>query len=111
MAGTASNLSGALPAGQLTGTLPSAQLSGTYNGLVNFNNAGSSFSGAFIGNGSGVSNVNASTLGGLNSASFWKTAGNAGTSAGVNFFGSIDNQVLEFKVNNTYFSLFLTSIA
>jgi hypothetical protein len=32
---------------------------------------------------------------------FWKTDGNAGTTAGTNFLGTTDNRPLEFKVNNT----------
>lgn len=101
MAGTASNLSGTLPTTQLIGTLPSAQLAGTYSGAVTFNNAGSTFNGAFSGNGAGLSNVNSSTLGGLSSSSFWKTGGNGGTTAGVNFLGTADDQALELKVNGT----------
>ena len=56
MAATASNLSGSLPAAQLTGVLPSAQINGSYGGVVAFNNAGDTFSGAFTGNGAGLSN-------------------------------------------------------
>jgi hypothetical protein len=96
-ANTASNLTGALPSAQLSGTLPSAQLSGTYSGAVTFNNAGNSFTG----NGGGLANVNAMTLGGLGAANFWNTAGNAGTSPGVNFLGTIDNQPLELRVNGS----------
>jgi hypothetical protein len=31
---------------------------------------------------------------------FWRTGGNAGTTAGLNFLGTTDNQALELKVNN-----------
>lgn len=54
----ASNLTGMLPATQLTGSLSSAQLSGTYTGAVTFNNVSNSF----IGNGSGLTSLNASAL-------------------------------------------------
>ena len=104
-------------ANNLAGTLPSGQLTGTYSGPVNFNNGadsfdgtfygqfygstftGGTFTGAFLGNGSGLAGVNAGTLGGLGATNFWQTGGNLGTSAGVNFLGTTDNQPLEFKVN------------
>src|SRR5205823_6605383 len=99
MAATASNLSGTLPAAQLTGALASAQLAGTYSGAVSFNNGASSFNGIFNGNGGGLTNVNAATLGGSNSSSFWKIGGNAGTTPGTSFLGTTDNQALEVKAN------------
>src|SRR5262249_10813567 len=46
-----------------------------------------------------VTNLNADQLDGLDSSGFWKTGGNAGTTAGTNFLGTTDNQALEFKVN------------
>jgi len=92
---TASNLSGTLPATQLTGTLSSTQLGGNYADPVTFNNAANSFTG----NGAGLTGVNAATLAGLNSTAFWQIGGNAGTTAGVNFLGTTDNQPLELKVN------------
>jgi hypothetical protein len=64
---------------------------GTYGSAVTFNNTGNSFSG----NGSGLANVNALALGGIGSAGFWQTAGNAGTTAGPNYLGTADNQPLE----------------
>ncbi len=74
---------------------------GTYTSAVTFNNAGNSFAGAFIGNGGGLTNVNAATLGGLNAASFWKTNGNAGANpTNGAFLGNADNLPLEFKVNS-----------
>ena len=83
-------------ASNLLGVLPTAQLAGTYSGAVSFNNAGNNF----VGNGAGLNNVNAATLGGLGAGNFWQTAGNSGTTAGVNFFGTTDNQPLELKVKN-----------
>jgi hypothetical protein len=65
-ANTASNLLGTLNAAQLSGALSSAQLSGTYSGAVAFTNGGNNFNGAFGGsfggNGSSLSNLNASQL-------------------------------------------------
>jgi len=85
----------AITAGNVTGVVPGASVAGTYSSAVTFNNAANSFSG----NGSGLTNVNAGTLGGLNSSNFWRTAGNAGTTAGTHFVGTMDNQPLELKVN------------
>jgi photosystem II stability/assembly factor-like uncharacterized protein len=61
-ANTASNLLGFLSAAQLSGALPSAQLSGMYSGTVAFSNGGNSFQGTFTGNGSSLSNLDASQL-------------------------------------------------
>jgi hypothetical protein len=73
---------------------------GTYGNAITFNNAANNFSGSFTGNGAGVTNVNAATLGGLSSSSFWKLGGNAGANpANGNFIGTTDNLPLEFKVN------------
>jgi hypothetical protein len=76
---TAENLDGSLPASQLSGTVPNSVLTG--------------------GNGAGLANVNALTLDGLGAASFWNLLGNAGTSPGVNFLGTTDDQALEIHVN------------
>ena len=85
---------------------------GTYGNAVTFNNTGNSFAGSFAGeltgtltgaasgDGSGLTNVNAATLGGLNSSNFWRTDGNAGTVAGTHFLGTKDNLPLEIRVNN-----------
>lgn len=94
---TASNLSGTLPAGQLSGNVPSANLGGSYTSAVTFSNA----SGNFSGNGSGLTNVNAAALNGLTSSNFWRTAGNNGTTPGLNYLGTADNQPLEVRVANT----------
>ena len=79
----------------LVGVVPSGSLSGSYSGAVSLTNAGNSFTG----NGSGLTGVNAGTLGGLAASNFWQTAGNSGTSAGPNFLGTVDNQPLELHVN------------
>ncbi len=94
-ANTARNLSGTVSAGQLLGNLPSANLAGTYGGGVTFNNPGNSFSG----DGSGLTGVSATSLGGVGAAGFWQTGGNGGTTAGVNFVGTTDDQPLELQVN------------
>jgi hypothetical protein len=46
-----------------------------------------------------VPNLNADMLDGLHSSAFWKSGGNAGTTAGTDFLGTTDYQALEFKVN------------
>jgi hypothetical protein len=79
----------------LTGTIPASSLSGNYGSAISLTNAGNSFSG----NGSGLTGVNATALGGLTSSNFWQLSGNAGTRAGTNFVGTTDNQPLELHVN------------
>lgn len=98
-ANTASNLSGTLASAQLSGALPSAQLSGSYSSAVSFTNAANNFSGAYAGNGGGLTNVNAATLGAFGADQLWKTAGNSNTVAGVSFLGTTDNQPLELRAN------------
>ncbi len=58
----ASNLLGGLPAAQLVGTVSSALVSGSYSNDVNFVNGANTFVGAFSGNGTGLTNLNASAL-------------------------------------------------
>ena len=86
-------------ASNVSGTISSENLSGTYGGPVVFNNSGNNFGGSFSGDGASITNVNAVTLGGFSAASFWKTTGNTGTTAGTNFVGTSDNQPLELRVN------------
>ena len=71
------------------------------NGLVQTNNNVSSISSQTTQNATNIIaiNANVSTLQGQ-VANTWKTTGNAGTTAGVNFIGTTDNQPLEFRVNN-----------
>lgn len=73
---------------------------GTYGNAITLNNPANEISGTFAGNGAGLTNVNASTLGGLGAAAFWQTTGNAGTTAGVNFLGTTDNKPLTLRANN-----------
>jgi len=77
------------------GNVVSGGITGTYGNAVTFNNAANSFTG----NGSGLTGVNAATLNGLGAGNFWQTTGNAGTTPGVNFVGTADNQPLELHVN------------
>ena len=77
------------------GNLASNGLAGIYANAVTFSNQANSFAG----NGSGLSNVNALTLGGVSANGFWRTGGNTGTSPGPNFLGTADNQPLELQVN------------
>ena len=90
----------AITAGNLTGALPSSGLAGAYTSAVSINHPANVFGGGFIGNGSGLSNLNAAMLGGLNSSNFWQTTGNGGTSPLSNFLGTTDAQALELRVNN-----------
>ena len=64
-----------------------------------------------VGNPNKVLNLNADLLDGQDSSAFaatshnhdtayWKQGGNAGTGPGPKFLGTVDNQPLEFKVNN-----------
>src|ERR1035438_8148161 len=86
-------------ASNVVGVIPSGGLSGSYSSAVTLNNSANQFTGTFTGNGGGLTNLNAATLGGLTSSNFWKTTGNSGTTPGVNFVGTTDNQPLEFWVN------------
>jgi Chaperone of endosialidase len=85
----------AITAGNLNGALSSASLSGTYGNAVTLNNAANSFTG----NGTGLTNVNAISLGGFSASSFWKLGGNAGTTPGTQFLGTSDNLPVEIRVN------------
>ena len=85
---------GASAAG-ISGTIPTANLTGTYGSAVTFNNAANSFSG----NGTGLNNVNAISLGGLGAASFWVLGGNVVT-GGANL-GTGDNQPLNLIAWNS----------
>ncbi|HSH17157.1 MAG TPA: hypothetical protein VLD18_14035, partial [Verrucomicrobiae bacterium] len=76
-------------------------ISGTYGNAVTFNNAANSFTGS----GAGLTALNATELtqGTVPAAALdnaWKIGGNAGTTAGTQFIGTLDDQPLELKVNN-----------
>jgi hypothetical protein len=59
------------------------------------------FTGAFAGDGAGLTNVDAGMLGGLDAGAFWQLGGNPGTTPGLDFLGTPDNQPLELKVDST----------
>ncbi len=85
----------AVTAGNLAGTLPAGALAGAYSGAVTLSNLANSFSG----NGSGLTGINAQSLGGQDAGTFWQRGGNSGTTPGLHFLGTADNQPLEVKVN------------
>jgi trimeric autotransporter adhesin len=71
----------------------------SYGGAVTLNNAANQFSGTFSGNGAGLTNANAATLGGLTASNFWEINGNTGSSpTNGNFLGTADLQPLEIRV-------------
>jgi endosialidase-like protein len=73
---------------------------GTNNPATALHVAGTVTANSFTGSGAGISNVNATTLGGVNSSNFWKLTGNAGANpANGNFIGTTDNLPLELRVN------------
>ena len=85
----------AITARNLSGVLPNTSLAGTYGNAVTFNNAGNVFSG----DGSGLTGVDAASVGGVNATDLWKLSGNSGVGTGQ-FLGTTDNQPLELHVNN-----------
>jgi hypothetical protein len=87
----------ALMAGNVSGVISNSGIAGGYSNAVTFTNPGNSFAGSFAGNGAALSNVNAQTLGGFGAHQFWRTTGNAGTTA-TNFIGTTDAQPLEVRV-------------
>jgi hypothetical protein len=85
-----------------SGPIGTNQLAGTYANalaLVNPTNQ-------FVGNGSGLTALNASSLNSGTVAEalipnlYWKFGGNSGTTPGMYFLGTTDNQPLELKVNS-----------
>src|SRR5260221_8034055 len=62
-----------------------------FTGLNTFSNPSNTFAGGFTGNGAGLTN--------LNDLNAWQLSGNLGTSPGLNFLGTRDNQPLELKVD------------
>lgn len=77
----------------------SGGVTGTHSAGVTFDNPANVFVGAFGGDGTGITNVNAATLEGLSATAFWQLGGNAASIPGANFLGTTDNQPLELKVN------------
>ena len=88
----------------ISGTIPTANVGGTYGNTVNFNNGADSFDGTFSGQFFGSSFIGGDFVGsfigsGSSLTDVWHTGGNFGTTAGVNFLGTTDNQPLELHVN------------
>jgi hypothetical protein len=96
--GSTGNITGANFFGNAAG-LTNLSLTGSYTSAVTLNNVNNIFGGAYSGNGGGLTNVNAAQLNGLAATNFWQTGGNSGTTAGVNYLGTSDNQALELHVN------------
>ncbi len=97
---------GGANAAGLTGNIPATSINGTYGSAVSFNNGANSFNGSFYGQFFGSSFVGGNFVGsfigsGAGLADVWHTGGNLGTTAGVNFLGTTDNQPLQLHVNST----------
>ena len=75
-----------------SGIIPLAQLPGA---VVTNNASGLTLTGIFSGNGAGLTNLNTAAW----SGNFWQTGGNSGTTPGVNFLGTVDNQPVELWAN------------
>ncbi|MBI3850306.1 MAG: hypothetical protein HY298_08465 [Verrucomicrobia bacterium] len=95
---------GGANAAGISGTLPATTLNGTYTNAVNFNNGANSFDGSFYGQFFGSSFIGGNFVGnfigtGSGLADVWHTGGNLGTTAGVNFLGTTDNEPLQLHVN------------
>ena len=87
----------AISAANVSGTLVSGNLSGVYASGLTLSNPSNSISGTFTGDGTGVTNVNASHLGGLSPSAFWQLGGNV--VGGGQFLGSQNNQPVTVQVN------------
>lgn len=84
----------------LAGNISLAQLPSAV--VTNNDSASITLNGTFSGNGTGLAGVNAAELGGLSSASFWNTNGNAGANpTNGAFLGTTDNNPLEIHVDGT----------
>lgn len=80
-------------------SMAEAAIGGEYSNAVSFSNGANEFTGTFTGDGSSLSNINVTTLGGMTASSFWQLSGNAATTPGVNYLGTSDARPLEFRVN------------
>ncbi len=87
----------ALVAANVSGPIAASALPAA---LVTNNATGLTLGGAFSGDGSGLSSVNAYSVNGLTTDSFWKVGGNTGANpTNRAFLGTTDNLPLEFWVN------------
>lgn len=91
----------ALTASSFLGVLGPDQLAGPYTNEVALTHPANQLVGIFSGDGTSVTNVNAVALGGMSPGGFWQTSGNTGTLSGTHFLGTVDEQPLELRVNNT----------
>lgn len=85
----------AVAARRLTGVVGSTSLAGVYTSVVHFNNMANRFSG----DGGGLTNLNAATIGGQSASDFWQTSGNVSGGPDPHFIGTLNDAHLEFKVN------------
>jgi len=91
---------GGMPDGSLTASqLQVVGAAPTAGEVLGYDGTNFVWSDTFIGDGSGLLNVNAAALDGLAAGDFWQLGGNAGTTPGINFVGTTDNEPLEFWVN------------
>jgi hypothetical protein len=96
----------------ITGSLPATALGGAYNNSVSFENSSNSFAGAFVGEGGGLNNLDAShlTTGTIPDAQLsanvartsqvWLLNGNSGVTGGQ-FLGTTGNQPLQLKAGTS----------
>ena len=88
---------GSVAAVNIAGTIPLAQLPAT---VVTNGASGVSFGGTFTGNGAGLTNLNATTFGGLSANNYWRIGGNADVTTN-RYIGTTDYQPMELRVNNS----------
>lgn len=79
----------------LSGTIPSSDISGTYTNPVTLSSGGNSFTG----NGGGLTNINATSLGGVSAGNFWQLGGNSVLSG--QFIGTLDAQPFDLYAGGT----------
>ncbi len=89
LAAVAQSVVGPIPASSLTGTMPTGMLTGVFSSPLTLSNPGN----VFVGDGSQLANVNATTIGGVAPCelpclqNFWKLSGNDNVTAG-SFLGT-----------------------
>ena len=98
MASSAATYTGAVSDSQLSANVVRLSTPQTFSGLTTFGPAsGAPFA---VTSTNRVTNLHADLLDGFSANAFWNIGGNAGTGAS-NFVGTVDNQPLQFRVNNT----------
>ena len=97
MASSAAAYAGAVSDSQLSANVARLSAPQTFSGLMTFGPAsGAPFA---VTSTNRVTNLHADLLDGFSANAFWNIAGNLGTGAS-NFVGTLDNQPLQFRVNN-----------